>query len=254
MIDVNTAAQQVHRALLDNTTFPDTLSQQFTLEQSYDVQFKLLEHRIAAGEKHVGWKVGLTSKAMQEQQGVHEPCLGHLMAEGHLQNPAQLEFGALMSPGFENELCLRLAKPLKGDVSFEEAHAAIDAIAPAIEIVEKRGVFAADLPLAFAGNAQQRAFITGEFLRLTPDIDLSKVEVNVAVNGEHQETACGAEVLGSPVNSVVWLAKKLSAAGRGLNPGDLIMSGSFTKQYNIRQGDKITASFAGLGDVSVTVE
>jgi len=145
---IEDAAQELHDALKHNRMFPDTLAQRFSLEQSYDVQFELLRQRVAAGEIHAGWKVGLTSRAMQEQQGVPEPCLGHLMREVHLQSPCQMEFDALMSPGFENELCLRVGSPLSGEVSFDDAHAAIEAVAPAVEIIEKRGVFANDLPLA----------------------------------------------------------------------------------------------------------
>lgn len=62
------------------------------------------------------------------------------------------------------------------------------AIAPAIEVVEKRGVFNADLPLAFAGNAQQRAFVTGEFVPLADELDPAAVEVEVhelAGRGQH---------------------------------------------------------------------
>ena len=156
-----------------------------------------------------------------------------------------------MVPGFENELCIRLGTPLEGDASAESARSAIEAIAPAIEVVEKRGVFNSDLPLAFAGNAQQRAFVTGEFVPLAGDVDPAAIEVEVFVNGTSQERALGAEVLGSPINSVVWLARKLADFGHGLRPGALIMSGSFTRQYAIAKGDRIRAVFTGLGAVDV---
>ncbi|MCL6285680.1 fumarylacetoacetate hydrolase family protein [Ruegeria sp. 2012CJ41-6] len=248
---VEDAASQIYKALVDNTMFPDSLSRQFNLDQSYDVQFELLKQRVAAGECHAGWKVGLTSKAMQEQQGVPEPCLGHLMNEGQLGSPCSLDFNALMSPGFENELCLRIGREMSGRLSFDEALAGIEAVAPAIEVVEKRGVFAADLPLAFAGNAQQRAFATGEFLPLTAETDLAAIEVEVSVNDISQECALGAEVLGSPVNSIVWLAEKLGQYGHVLKPGDLVMSGSFTKQYAITKGDTVRAAFSQFGAVEI---
>lgn len=245
-------AAQIHNCLLNNTMFPDALSQTMTVDQAYDVQFELLELRASGGEAHAGWKVGLTSRAMQEQQGVHEPCLGHLLKEGQMQSPAILTFDDLMAVGFENEICMRMKSPLSGvDASLEEAMAAIGDIAPAIEVIEKRGVFKDDFPLAVAGNAQQCAFVTGPFKMFHPDMDLSKVGVEVFVNGESQEAATGAAVLGNPVRSIVWLARKLARYGRGLNPGDLIMSGSFTKQYAVAKGDRVRAAFTDLGAVDV---
>ena len=118
-------------------------------------------------------------------------------------------------------------------------------------MVEKRGVFNADLPLAFAGNAQQRAFVTGDFVPLSDDVDPAAIEVEVFVNGRSQECALGAEVLGSPINSVVWLARKLATLDHGLRPGDLIMSGSFTRQYAIAKHDRVRAVFRGLGAVEI---
>ena len=163
--DIAGAAEAILAALRENTVFPESLSRRLTLDEGYAVQFDLLRRRKARGDVHVGWKVGLTSRAMQLQQGVHEPCLGHLVEAGHVSSPAVFRFDDLMAPGFENELCIRLRAPLDGGANAESARSAIDAIAPAIEVVEKRGVFNADLPLAFAGNAQQRASSRGNSFR-----------------------------------------------------------------------------------------
>ena len=249
--DIADAAEALFAALTGNTMFPGNLSRRFSLDQGYDVQFELLKRRQAKGDVHVGWKVGLTSPAMQLQQGVHEPCLGHLVEAGHVASPAVFRFDEMMAPGFENELCIRLGAPLDGDATAASARSAIDAIAPAIEVVEKRGVFNADLPLALAGNAQQRAFVTGEFVPFAEEVDPAVVEVEVFVNGRSQERALGAEVLGSPINSVIWLARKLATFGHGLRPGDMIMSGSFTRQYGIAKGDRVRADFGGLGAVEI---
>ena len=251
--DIAEAAGAILAALNENTAFPEHLSRRLSLDEGYAIQFELLRRRKAQGDVHVGWKVGLTSRAMQLQQGVHEPCLGHLVEAGHVSSPAVLRFDELMAPGFENELCIRLGAPLDGGASAESARAAIDAIAPAIEVVEKRGMFNADLPLAFAGNAQQRAFVTGEFVPLAGDVDPAAIEVEVFVNDRSQERALGAEVLGSPVNSVVWLARKLASFGHGLHASDLIMSGSFTRQYAIANDDRIRAVFSGLGAVEIEI-
>lgn len=251
MHDITGRTDAVLRALIDNTEFPGALSRVFSMEGAYEVQFGVLDRRVALGEAQAGWKVGLTSKAMQLQQNVHEPCLGHLLHSGHLTSPARLRFDDLMAPGFENELCLRIGRALPDNPDQATVAAAIDAVAPAIEVIEKRGVFAADLPLAIAGNAQQRAFVTGPFTPYTPTMDLGAVEVEVFVNGESRDRAYGREVLGNPLNSVIWLAEMLARYGRALRPGDLIMSGSFTRQYAVDRGDRVEAVFSGLGAAAV---
>jgi len=242
------AAQLLHAAYQANAVFPDTLEDALTVDEAYEAQFQLLNLREGAGEKLVGWKVGLTSVAMQRQQGVHEPCLGHLLASGHGTAPAAFAFDTLHAPGFENELCLRLQSPLHGnDVSLEDAAAAIGAVAPALEIIEKRSNLGADFPLAIAGNAQQHAFVTGAFVQYSPGMDLAAVEASVKINGETMETATGAEVLGTPLQSIRWLAGKLAQFGRTLEAGTLVMSGSFTKQYAITRKDRIETTFNGIG-------
>lgn len=248
----SSVAAQIHRCLTNNAMFPTSLSQTLSLDEAYGVQFELLALRLSDGQTQAGWKVGLTAKAMQEQQGVHEPCLGHLVGKGRLTSPARMVFDELMAPGFENELCMRMTAPLSGtDVSVEAAMAAVGEIAPAIEVIEKRGVFRDDFPLAVAGNAQQCAFVTGAFKRFQPDTDLAAIRAEIFVNDKSCETATGDAVLGNPMHSIVWLAQKLSQYGRGLEPGDLIMSGSFTRQYQVAKGDRVRTEFTDLGPVEV---
>jgi len=246
------AAQLLHSALRNGTEFPASLARTMTMDDAYAVQFALLDLQQQSRERQAGWKVGLTAKAMQEQQGMHEPVFGHLLASGQLTSPAQLSFDGLIAPGFENELCLRVKSDLSGpEISFDDAAAAVDAVAPAIELIEKRGVFKDDLPLAMAGNAQQRAFITGGFIPFTPDMNLAEIAVSVRINGAERETALGAEVLGNPLHSVIWLAAKLAQFGRHIRAGDLIMSGSFTKQYDLAKNDNIAATFTNIGTAAI---
>ena len=140
---------------------------------------------------------------MQRQQGVHDPCLGHLLVSGQQPAPATFDFDSLHRPRFENELCLRLGARLEStDVSLANAAHAVESIAPALEIIERRSALDADFPLAIAGNAQQHAYVTGAFTPFGGDVDLAKVEAAVSINGVEQELATGAEVLGSPLKSI----------------------------------------------------
>lgn len=120
---------------------------------------------------------------------------------------------------------------------------------PALEIIERRSDFRVDFPLVIAGNAQQRYFITGDFVPVTAEINLAAVVATVEVNGDVKETATGDKVLENPVNSLIWLAAKLNEYGRTIKAGEVVMSGSFTKQYLIDKGDKVRTSFVGIGVV-----
>jgi 2-keto-4-pentenoate hydratase len=220
--------------------------------EAYQVQLGLLDRYVGMGERHAGWKVGLTAKAMQQQQGVHEPVFGFLLESGHRSTGAVFSINELIRPGFENELCITLGRTLAGPaVTVAQAREAIATVAPALEIVERRGDFTADLHLALADNAQQKAFVTGAECPLG-QLDLATVSVDVRVNGIQQERARGAEVLGTPVASIAWLANKLAEFGRRLEAGMQIMSGSITRLYPAKAGDDVEARFRPFGTVTAS--
>jgi 2-keto-4-pentenoate hydratase len=229
--------------------FPSAWNDRLTNDQAYQVLFGLMERRLAAGEKQIGWKVGLTSKAIQQQFNVHEPVFGCILESGpsgHVFAPADL-----IQPGFENELCLRLGRDLTGTVSRDQARAAVASVHPSLEIIETRGDLTNQLALALADNAQQKAVILGAPVPLPADLE--SIAVTVVINNEIVATGTGDAVLGNPLNSLVWLAGKLAEFGRGLKAGDIVMSGSFTRQFPIRPGDVIRADFSGVGVVEATM-
>jgi 2-keto-4-pentenoate hydratase len=230
--------------------FPSAFSGALTLDQAYRVQLGLVARREAVGERHVGWKVGLTSKAIQEQFRVHEPVLGCLLAEGVTSTGHVFDHRSLIKPGFENEVCLRLGRQLSGaGRTVDDARRAVAACYPALEIIETRGDFTADLPLALADNAQQKAIVLGPATQLGDELDLARLGVRVEINGQEVATGQGRAVLGDPLNSLTWLAAKLEELGRGLEAGELVMTGSFTRQFPIAAGDQIRATFDRLGVV-----
>ena len=144
-----------------------------------------------------------------------------------------------------------MGTPLQGPgVTVAQARAAIAAAAPALEIIERRGDFAAELNLALADNAQQKAFVTGLATGSPPaDLRLGEATVEVFVNGRPMERARGDAVMGDPVASVAWLANKLAEFGLRIEAGMRIMSGSFTKQYTLTRGDRVESSFDPFGSV-----
>jgi 2-keto-4-pentenoate hydratase len=248
-MDIEAAVEAIWQGHRRGLHHPAAWQGRLSMDHAYRVQLGLLGRYVASGERQAGWKVGLTSRAMQEQQKVHEPVFGFLLESGNASSGTVFDYASLIRPGFENELCIAMAAPLAGPgVTLDQAQAAIGSVAPALEIVERRGDFTADLHLALADNAQQKAFVTGPAVPLG-ELDLAAVTVEVFVNGISQERARGAEVLGTPVASVTWLANKLAQYGRRLETGALIMSGSFTKQYALSPGHRVEARFSPVGPV-----
>jgi 2-keto-4-pentenoate hydratase len=226
--------------------FPAQWFGRLTLDQAYRIQLAVIARRIAEGERQIGWKVGLTAAPIQQQFGFHEPVFGCILDS----RPSGYVFGRddLIRPGFEPELCLRVAQPLSGEVDLATARRAIDAVYPALEIIETRGDFVAQIAVAMADNAQQKTVILGDPVALG-DLALDAVAATVRINGEAVATGRGEAVLGNPLNSVVWLARKLQEFGRGIQAGEIIMSGSFTRQFPIGAGDQVGVDFVGVGDV-----
>jgi 2-keto-4-pentenoate hydratase len=229
--------------------FPRAWFDKLTLDQAYRVQLGLIARRCSTGEQQIGWKVGLTSKAIQQQFGFHEPVFGCILQSwptGHSFAPSDL-----ISPGFEPELCVRLGRDLTGTLSIDDVRAAIETVHPSLEIIETRGSLAAQIALALADNAQQKAVILGAPVRL-PDV-LETIEARVFVNGQIVGTGTSDAVLGSPLNAIVWLAGKVGQYGRMLKAGEIIMTGSFTRQFPITPGDQIRTEFSGVGTVETAM-
>ncbi len=248
-IDNDSLIEAFWQARQQGIYFPPAYNDKLTVDQAYAVQLGLIERRRAAGERQIGWKVGLTAPAIQQQFGFHEPVFGCVLdskPSGHV-----FAAGELIAPGFENELCMRLRVDLSGTIGLDEARAAIDVVYPALEIIETRGPFTEQIALALADNAQQKTVILGAPMPLPAD--LATIEARVCINGQHVVTGTGDAVLGNPLHSIVWLASKLAAFGRGLKAGEIVMTGSFTRQFPITPGDRIETVFSGLGAVGTAM-
>ena len=230
--------------------FPQAWRERLDLDDAYRIQLALVAHRCTGGVRQIGWKVGLTARAIQEQFDVHEPVFGCLLSEGRIESGHVFRHADLITPGFENEVCVVLARPLEGPgLSIEDVARAVAHCHPALEIVEKRGDLSGQLALALADNAEQKAFVVGAAVPLTSDLDLSAIVARATINGAEVAEGRGDAVLGHPLESIAWLAAKLAAYGRRLEAGDHIMTGSFTRQFLIAPGDRIRTEFEGLGPV-----
>jgi 2-keto-4-pentenoate hydratase len=249
-IELQCAVEEFWAARGRGEHFPASYFDRLSLDEAYRIQLALIDRRCRAGERQIGWKVGLTSKAIQQQFGFHEPAFGCILEtrpSGHA-----FAAGELIRPGFETELCVRLGRPLAGEVSLEEVWAAVSIVYPSFEITETRGD-PAQIALMLADNAQQRSVILGEAVAFAPALPLDQVDARVELNGRVVATGVGAAVLDHPLNSVAWLARKLGEYGRSLRPGEVVMTGSLVRQFPLAPGDRAWASFSGIGTVEVRV-
>ena len=249
-VDVATAIEDFWQARSRGEYFPRAYFGKLELEQAYRIQLGLIDRRIAQGERQIGWKVGLTAKPIQEQFGFHEPVFGCILESVSIG--AVLKASELIAPGFESELCLRIGQDLSGKVSMAQARAAVVGVHPALEIIETRGDFTNQIAVALADNAQQKTVVLGNPVPLA-DKRLDQVGCQVEMNGAKVAEGTGAAVLGDPLNSVIWLAEGLARYGRRIRAGDIIMTGSFVRQFPLKAGDKVRVAYAGIGVVETRV-
>jgi 2-keto-4-pentenoate hydratase len=229
------------------TTYPE-----LTLEDSYAIQLLQIEQLVATGRTVTGHKVGLTSAAMQRLLGVAEPDFGHLLDDFFHLEHAPIPLARFIQPRIEPEVAFVLDRPLRGPgVTVHQAIAAVDFVLPALEIVDSRiEDWRIGLLDTIADNASSGAVVLGSTPTSLSEVDLRLTGAVMTRNGAVVGTGAGGAVLGSPINSLVWLANTLGARGVTLEAGQVILPGSVCAMVPVAAGDSITATFSGLGSVT----
>jgi 2-keto-4-pentenoate hydratase len=224
------------------------------LGDAYDVQDRFVAAQLAALNTYpVGYKIGLTSQRMQEMCGIPHPLAGVVYAARVHGNGAQVSRRAFGRLGLEFEICVRLGTPLSGKVSRADVAGAVDAVAPAVELIEDRNADYAALDMAtlVADNSWNGGIVTGAFV--LPPADLGAVAGTVSLPDGTADTGHGRDVLGHPFEPVIWLAGHLAARGSGLKAGDLVMTGSLVRTRFASPGESYHFDVEGIGSVAVTV-
>lgn len=251
-------AQELMKAENERTPI-DPISERFdlTIEDAYRVQLKVIELKKQRGEKVIGKKIGLTSKRMQELLGVYQPDYGHITDRMIIEEDFPIKLSELIQPKIEVEIAFILKEDLEGPgVTAADVLSATKGVMPAFEVIDSRiKNWKIKIQDTIADNASIGRVILGNPLKDVLGLDLRTVGVVVRKNGEIVQTAAGAAVLGNPVNSVAWLANKLSEYGVSLKAGEIILSGSLVAAMDIKEGDVIQAEFGdGLGTVTAYVK
>lgn len=226
---------------------------QLDLDAAYQVQLEGVRRRLAAGERVVGHKVGLTAKVMQQMFGVDQPDYGHLTDRMLVPDGAAVPCATYLQPRAEIEVAFVLAAPLKGPgVTPEDVLTATEGVCAAIEIIDSRiADWQITLVDTVADNGSSAAAVLGQ-RRLAPDqVDLAAVDGRVLVNGEEAGRGRGDAVLGHPATAVAWLANALGDRGITLEPGHVVLSGAIAAAVPVHPGTRVTARFDTLGEATV---
>ncbi|WP_133491313.1 2-oxo-hept-4-ene-1,7-dioate hydratase [Alcanivorax sp. 24] len=229
-----------------------------TIEDAYAIQRAWVDKKIADGRKLIGHKIGLTSRAMQVSSNINEPDYGALLDDMLFDEGTDIPCNRFIVPRLEVELAFMLGKPLSGpDCTLFDVYDATEYVIPALEIIDAR-IQQVDAQSGatrkvfdtISDNAANAGVVMGGRAIRPMDVDLRRVSAVLYRNGVIEESGVAAAVLNHPAKGVAWLANKLAPYGVGLEPGQLILGGSFTRPVAVRPGDTFHVDYGDLGAIA----
>lgn len=233
------------------TCYPDA-----DIADAYAVGLAVRDLKVAAGRAVRGHKIGLTSKAMRDMTGATEPDYGLIYDDWFVPEGSTIVRAEMNRPLVEVELAFVMKERLAGpSINAADVIRATDFVLPALEIVDMR--FQKPGPSMLVDSISDGAMcgkvvLGGNPARLN-DIDPRRVSASLSINGEIVESGSAAAVMANPINAVAWLANTLHQFDMAMEPGDVILSGSFVKAIPINAGDTLLAQYDDLGEVALSV-
>ena len=223
------------------------------LGDAYRIQQAFVQRRLDAGERIVGKKIGVTSKAVQDMLGVTQPDFGQLTSGMTVEDGGAIDLGTMIQPKAEAELAFVLERDLVGPgVTAVDVIAATAYVSPCIEIVDSR-IESWNIRIldTVADNASCGVFVIGEAKAHPLDLDLNLAGTLFEVDGDLVNTGAGMAVQHGPANAVAWLANTLRAFGIPFRAGEIILSGSQSTLVPVEGPSTFTCTIGGLGACSV---
>jgi 2-keto-4-pentenoate hydratase len=220
------------------------------LESGLAAQAEAFRRRVDAGDEHLGWKVGLNAPAVQAALGLDGVVVGFLTSATALDPGTSHSLAGAANPGIEPELALRFGADVPADASPEQVGAAIDAVAPALELVDLDRPLD-DLHAILAHNVFHRGALIGDFDAGRAGIDLAGLSVSVARNGEEAGSVSAAEAYGDLAETVRFVTLRLAVMGEALRAGQFVIAGSLTPILPVAAGDELRADFGALGTLEL---
>lgn len=224
----------------------EQLAETIDIAEAYRIQRLSIARRIARGEKPIGIKMGLTSKAKMAQVGVSDMNWGRLTDGMIVEDGGELQRSRFIHPRAEPEIAFRLRAPLEGNVTHLEAWAAIEGVAAAIEILDSRFKnFKFRMTDVIADNSSSSGLIIGPWHR--PDMDFSNLGMSLEINTRPVQLGSSAAILGHPIRSLVAAARLMALRGQRLEAGDIVLSGAITAAEPLSIGMKVRVRLEQLG-------
>ena len=224
-----------------------------TIEDAYHVQQRMIARRLEKGDRVIGKKIGVTSKAVMNMLGVHQPDFGYLLDSMVFNEGESVDMDTLIQPKAEGEIAFLLKKDLQGPgVTAADVLAATDGVMACFEIVDSRiQDWKIKIQDTVADNASCGVFVLGDQLVDIADLDLALAGMVLEKNGEIVVTGAGAATMAHPVNAMVWLANMLGSLGIALKAGDIVLSGAMGAMVPVARGDNLRMTIGGIGGCSV---
>ena len=230
-----------------------------SLDDAYAIQFALVAKKLAAGRRVTGWKIGLTSRAMQSDLGITTPDSGVLLDDMHIDSGAIIPQGRFIQPRVEAEIAFVMRAPLKGaQITRADVVAATDHVCASLEILDTR-ILRADpasgqtrsIIDTVADNAANAGIVLGDARHAVEEFDLRRVGAIVSRDGVVEETGLGAGVLNDPVTGILWLVHRLAVYGQAIEAGHVVLSGSFIRPIEAPPGSRFSADYGPFGKVEI---
>jgi 2-oxo-3-hexenedioate decarboxylase len=225
----------------------------FDVATAYRAQQAFVQAKLDAGERFVGYKLGLTSRNKQQAMGVDAPLYGRVTSGMIATYGEPVRLDRFIHPRVESEIAFLLARDVEPPATVTSVLAATDVVFGAVDVLDSRYEgFRFSLEDVVADNASAGGFYLGPIARRPEELpDLRLLGCVVRVDGEVAMTAAGAAVMGHPAASVAWLANQLAAEGAGLRAGQLVFSGGVTAPVPVVVGGSVTFEFDALGAIEV---
>lgn len=251
---IGQTAKVLDRAAREARPIPQlTEAWPLSIEDAYAVQAAAIGLRLEGGEKMVGIKLGFTSRAKMVQMGVQDLIWGRLTDQMLIADGGSIDLSAYVHPRVEPELAFLLKKTLAGTVTLAEAMSAVEAVAPAVEIIDSRyRNFKFSLADVIADDCSSAGFAVGAWHK--PDFDYSNLGLVMEFNGRPVQIGSTAAILGHPGRSLVEAARLTAATGEPLQAGWIVMAGAATAAEELVFDLHVRCSIEALGSVSFSIK